>query len=512
MVQYSADNGTSWFPLEAVSMATEHHVDLASLPGAVQARVRVIATDGLNCAVATSDPFGVPNNPPLAVIVGLRAGDQLPFGTQQPISGVIHDTEDGQPDPESQQWTVSGPVSSQSSGERVSLSSLPPGAYTLTLTGSIAGQSASNTVPFEILPLSVPDRPSPVVDGIAADDAYVDALEVPFNFGWAQPAYARLSHGDSTLHVAFTGLPFSSFSNSPLSIGLVVDTDWSRDAAIQTNDVGFFVDETGVPSQWNGDGAAMVLNLQPSRGVQAAVFRGSNTWSAELAIPDTLLGGWAHPAGLVLHLRDLNNVIVHTWPDSASTASPQTWAPALFGVAPPATNRPPVAVARAPRAQTISAPQLVVLDGTASFDPDGQPLTYLWTQLAGPVVTLSDPASASPSFTWVPTGGPTEFQFRLVVNDGQLDSQNADVDFTIYSVALNPQPLPPAQVDPVSGTVSGALSWPGTTGDRLVIEASQDLKEWTPIATNSVDFDGRLHFRDLDANQYPYRFYRGHGP
>jgi hypothetical protein len=455
----------------------------------------------------------VPNNPPLAVILGLRAGDRLPFGTQQPIRGVIHDTEDGQPDPTLQQWTISGPVFSQSSGERVSVSSLPPGTYTLTLTGSdSAALMASNTVPFEILPLSVPDLPSPVIDGLAADDAYVGALEVPFDFGGAQPAYARLSHGDGNLHVAFTGLPFSAYSNSPLSIGLVVDTDWSRDAAIQTNDAGFFVDETGVPSQWHGDGAAMVLNPQPSRGVQAAVYRGSNAWSAELAIPDTLLGGWGHPAGLVLHMRDLNNVIVHIWPDYASTAVPQTWVPALFGVAPAPTNRPPVAVAHAPRVQTVSAPQPIVLDGTASFDPDGQPLTYHWTQLTGPAVTLINAATATPSFTWAPTGAPAEFQFRLVVNDGQLDSDNSDVDFILYSVALNPQPLPPVQVDPASDTVTAALTWPGTTGDRAVIEASQDLNVWTPIATNSVDFDGLLHFRDPNANQYRYRFYRAHGP
>jgi len=208
----------------------------------------------------------------------------------------------------------------------------------------------------------------------------------------------------------------------------------------------------------------------------------------------------------------LDNIIVHTWPESASTASPQTWAPALFGVAPPATNRPPVAVARAPRVPTITTPQPIALDGTGSFDPDGQPLTYHWTQLAGPPVALSDPASASPSFNWPPGSGPGEFQFRLVVNDGQLDSPNADIDFPIYAVALNPQPLPPARVDPISGAVSGALTWPGTTGDRAVIEASQDLKQWTPIATNSVDFDGRLHFRDPEANQYRYRFYRAHGP
>jgi hypothetical protein len=32
-----------------------------------------------------------------------------------------------------------------------------------------------------------------------------------------------------------------------------------------------------------------------------------------------------------------------------------------------------------------------------------------------------------------------------------------------------------------------------------------------PIRTNTVDFDGRVHFRDPDASGYPHRFYRARG-
>src|SRR5262249_11306080 len=155
-----------------------------------------------------------------------------------------------------------------------------------------------------------PERPSPVIDGWCADEAYQDALEVRLPFG--PQAFARISHGDSALAVAFTGLPFAADSNAPLSIGLVVDVDASRSSGPQTNDVGFYVDEGGVPSQWLGDGATLIINLQPDTAVRSAITRGDFAWSAELSIPDRLLGGWGHAAGLMIHLRD----------ESGSTSQP----------------------------------------------------------------------------------------------------------------------------------------------------------------------------------------------
>ncbi len=77
------------------------------------------------------------------------------------------------------------------------------------------------------------------------------------------------------------------------------------------------------------------------------------------------------------------------------------------------TNQPPVADAGAD--QNLDTLALVTLDGSASYDPDNDALTYLWTQTAGPAVTLSDSAAASPTFT--APGDPAALTFALIVTD-----------------------------------------------------------------------------------------------
>ena len=58
-----------------------------------------------------------------------------------------------------------------------------------------------------------------------------------------------------------------------------------------------------------------------------------------------------------------------------------------------------VPTANAGADQTVEAGASVTLDGSGSSDRDGDGLTYLWTQRAGPTVTLSSAAAVSPTFT-----------------------------------------------------------------------------------------------------------------
>lgn len=62
----------------------------------------------------------------------------------------------------------------------------------------------------------------------------------------------------------------------------------------------------------------------------------------------------------------------------------------------------------------------VTLDGSFSFDPDGDSLTYSWSQVVGPTVTLSDPNSNITTFVAPDVSTITTLTFNLTVssNDG----------------------------------------------------------------------------------------------
>jgi hypothetical protein len=106
-----------------------------------------------------------------------------------------------------------------------------------------------------------------------------------------------------------------------------------------------------------------------------------------------------------------------------------------IGVAPTmgcTTDRPPIANPGA--AQTIIIGATVMLDGSASSDPDGMPVTYDWaiaTAPQGSMAMLMNPMSAQPSFVPDVVGA---YTLTLVVNDGTLNSAQASVTITVDAV------------------------------------------------------------------------------
>lgn len=88
--------------------------------------------------------------------------------------------------------------------------------------------------------------------------------------------------------------------------------------------------------------------------------------------------------------------------------------------------------------QTVMEGSPVTLDGTGSFDPDGESetlaLTFEWEQTAGPMVMLSDATAAQPTFT-APMVGPAgdTLTFKLAVSDG-IDEGTDTVVVTVGHV------------------------------------------------------------------------------
>ena len=86
-------------------------------------------------------------------------------------------------------------------------------------------------------------------------------------------------------------------------------------------------------------------------------------------------------------------------------------------------------VASAGYDQTVKEGQTVFLDGSASYDTDGDPITFNWTQLSGTTVTLDSLDPMYPYF--VAPMVPGTLVFQVEVNDGQVsafDSVNIFVD------------------------------------------------------------------------------------
>jgi PKD domain len=79
-------------------------------------------------------------------------------------------------------------------------------------------------------------------------------------------------------------------------------------------------------------------------------------------------------------------------------------------------------VANAGSAQTVQVGDQVILDGSSSYDPDGDSLRYSWTLVSSPsgsAAALSNPGSSSPRFTADRAGS---YEVSLVVSDGGSSS------------------------------------------------------------------------------------------
>ncbi|HEY6123777.1 MAG TPA: PKD domain-containing protein, partial [Steroidobacteraceae bacterium] len=68
-----------------------------------------------------------------------------------------------------------------------------------------------------------------------------------------------------------------------------------------------------------------------------------------------------------------------------------------------------------------------------AYDPQGSPLTYSWTQVTGPTVTLT--GAATPLLSFTAPANPTTLEFELVVSDGYLSSEPARITILVENFA-----------------------------------------------------------------------------
>ena len=138
----------------------------------------------------------------------------------------------------------------------------------------------------------------------------------------------------------------------------------------------------------------------------------------------------------------------------------------------PFDNLPPVA--NAGPDQSVELGSEVTLDGSASGDPEDEPLTFSWSFIRLPVgsdVKLDDAAAEKPKFTAEDFG---TYVVQLIVNDGTQDSPPDTV--TVTTEANNPPVLDPdGAIQPLQEVKEGdvlSLTVQATDpdGDNLTIE------------------------------------------
>jgi hypothetical protein len=127
----------------------------------------------------------------------------------------------------------------------------------------------------------------------------------------------------------------------------------------------------------------------------------------------------------------------------------------------PAIERSPLADAGEDR--TVAPGDVVVLDGSGSRDPDADPLTFRWSQVAGPEAAIDGVTSAAATVT-VPAAPPgTVFSFLLRVDDGRgltaVDGVNLIVPALPPSHAFD-APIDLSESPIVSSDIGGDPSTP----------------------------------------------------
>ncbi|MCC6456031.1 MAG: IPT/TIG domain-containing protein [Caldilineaceae bacterium] len=417
-VQYSHDGGTSWHTLAINLPSTPDPVntltldDLGSLQGSETgaARIRVLASDGYNTAIATSQPFTVKNRPPEPVIIVPISGQTLVGGEVVLLQGSGMDAEDGGLGEGALQWQVDGV--SAGSGSIASVDGLASGAHTAALSATDSNsQTVTTSVTFNLAPLSIPLGAAPVMDGVCNDAGYTAAVTLQLKpYGDATPqATVQLMRTADDLWVCFSNLKPGTDAPGGYA-GLRADINNSRDPLAQASDAGFFVAKDGSVFTRAGNGAGNLVAPGPG-GLQGQVTTDANGWNAELRIEKAALGGWNHLVSLALGHHSVSaDDDDYAWPYAAAWGKPNSWSPAALGIQPLITSIDPATAPMLAASFTLTVEGSSLVSGTQVLW-NGTPLAttfgnseQLTAQVpaanltAAAVVTITTRSSAPDSF------------------------------------------------------------------------------------------------------------------
>jgi hypothetical protein len=235
-------------------------------------------------------------------------------------------------------------------------------------------------------------------------------------------------------------------------------------------------------------GQSVAVNCAATGGVTTTQTPYSFTWV-------TL----SNPAGLAISTTNSTpsiltfNAPTVTTPASVTFQCRVTDANLQVGVSSTVVTINPAAtaasVANAGGTQTVSQNALVTLSGAASTSAvTGAPLTYTWTQLTGPTVTLNGTNTSTATFTAPPVSAPATLTFKLVVQTAFEAGQAPQASETDTAVVyVNPD-------QPLTLVMPGSSVVQKNTAASLTVAATPDTGtlyySWTQVEGPTVTLGG----------------------
>ncbi|WP_345828331.1 carbohydrate-binding protein [Erwinia sp. HDF1-3R] len=138
-------------------------------------------------------------------------------------------------------------------------------------------------------------------------------------------------------------------------------------------------------------------------------------------------------------------------------------------------NEKPIAAVKYPTEVTGAAK--VTLDGTDSTDPEGKVLSYKWEQISGPAVAMTGANQSKANLTFNKTEKETDLRFRLIVNNGEQDSDA--FDFTIKHKV--------DRVEDVEGTWKSSATY--NAGDTVTWQGKTYKARWWSRGDNPISHE-----------------------
>ena len=397
------------------------------------------------------------DQPPL---VNAGADQTITLPASATLAGTV--TDDGLPAPPgavSSAWsTVSGPGTvtfGDVSAPQTSASFSAAGDYTLRLTandGFLAGSSdvhitvkaaATNHAPVAADDSALAGQDTAVQIGVLANDSDPDGDPIAIS-GVAQPAHGQVTNDATTA----TYTPNPGFHGVDTFTYTITDGRGASATATVTVTVnGRPLVDAGPDQALTFPTPATLHGTVTDDGVLKPV---TTTWSA-VSGPGTVTFGDASALDTTATFSQPGTYTLRlTASDALLTASDD------LVVRTSAVNQPPVADAGPDK--TASVGTTAAVNGSASSDPDGDPLTFTWSFIskpAGSAATLSDPSAVAPTFA---VDVPGTYELQLIVNDGHVDS----TPDTVTVSTNNSAPVANAGPDQAMSVVSALVQLDGS--------------------------------------------------